>query len=78
MTDRNGKEIKIGDKAVLIGRGHDDLEGCIGEVRDMKDDWGKFPDTSRAKGEPRARVTDGPEGNPNWSAWCKPDEIAVV
>lgn len=73
MTDRNGKEIKIGDKAVLIGRGHDEFEGRVGEVRAIKNNWG-WPNHPH----PRVRISDGPEGDWNWSAWCKPSEISVV
>jgi hypothetical protein len=71
MRDVNGNEIQVGQRAVLLTAGCG-LKGKIGEVRALKDSVGALG------GKRGLRITDGPEGDPNWSAWCRPDEVAVV
>lgn len=46
--------------------------GSIGEVRDVRDRVGGLGD------KPGCRVTKGPDDDPEWTAWCRPAEIAVV
>jgi hypothetical protein len=68
MKDRNGTEITVGAKAVII-RGTSVLNGFGGTVRATKKTlWG---------GD-RVRVADGPEGDPHWSTWAKPSEVLLL
>lgn len=68
MTDRNGKEITIGAKAVVLKEGVN--KGCVGEVRGIH----RFP----FHRESLVRVTAGPAVDPEFSSWCQPKDIAVV
>jgi hypothetical protein len=68
MKDRNGKTITVGAKAVII-RGTSVLNGFGGTVRAMK---------TTLWGGDRVRVADGPEGDPHWSTWAKPDEVLLL
>jgi hypothetical protein len=56
MKDRNGKEVRIGDRVCLVARRSDKLglTGKIGEVRDIR------PNALGTKKE-HARISDGPD-----------------
>lgn len=71
MTDHNGKEIKIGAKAVVL-KGVN--KGCIGEVRDIR----RFHFLPKGCGSHGVRVAAGPAVDPEFSSWCQPKDIAVV
>jgi hypothetical protein len=70
VTDRNGVEIKVGAKAVNFARGLN--HGLVGTVRAIKENC------SVVRGKIGVRVSDGPEGFPNWSSRLRPDQVAVV
>lgn len=75
MLDRNGRPIVLGARAVMLRGDKSDplhLDGKIGTVRAIKDRVGAL------YGKPGLRVTDGPDEDPAWSAWVKPECVAVV
>lgn len=71
MKDINGKEVNVGDKAVLL-KSDLGLKGKIGTVRAVTDDSAIW------KGEPTARIADGPDDNPKWSSWCRSKHFSIV
>lgn len=79
MKDRNGKELKVGDRVYVPPRG--DIGG-VGYVRRITSD----PTQSRTE---HARVDDGPadmscelDDAPmnlwHWSAWVQTDEVEAI
>ena len=46
------------------------LKGRIGDVRDIR--------LSALRGKPGLRITEGPEGDPEWSAWVEGRDVAVI
>jgi hypothetical protein len=71
MEDRNGNNIKIGDRVLVK---HDDFteSGGPGFVRDIRTD----------RRGAKARVDDGPadlaDGEWTWSAWARPNDVELV
>lgn len=71
MNDSNGSKINIGDRAVILAS-KSDLRGRIGTVRAIT------PSSGALRHKPGVRVTEGPDGDPNWSVWVAPGDIAIV
>jgi hypothetical protein len=72
MNDRNGKEIKVGVRAVLLKGWTKSDNGRVGEIRAISL-------TSPAlHGKPAVRITEGPDDEPLFSAWVSPYDVAVV
>lgn len=69
FCDKQGTPIVLGATAVII-KGHL-CKGMIGTVRDIN----KFPPHGKTLS---ARVADGPDDNPRFSAWCRPHDIVIV